>query len=361
MWIRLRPAAALAATLTLGLTLAGCTGRGDDPAPATSMDAGALTEPVTLKVATLPSLSLGVLMVANHRGYFQQEKITLTTETVQNSQDAIALLARGQLDAAVGSLSAGLFNSINTGLDVRAVSAMSTIAQVPGVAEAPSGVFIRKELAPSGKATYADLKGKSVAAAGGLGTATSYLLGLYAKKGGYTLTDLPLKSLSIADAVTGMKSGSVDAAFLTSPYSTQAVTGGIGVEVGNAREVYANETQAALMFGPNLLRNNKAAGVAFMRAMLRAAADMQGDYRTNEAVVTALSTTLNMKPENVKSFPPYFVPADLAMNPATITEFQNMFLALSRGGDKVLSYTDPMPLDRILDDSFRKQAQATAK
>lgn len=360
-WKAIRQAGAGVAAALLVTTLgAGCGdddgGNGNGNGTGTPGPGGdRLTEPVTLSVATLPSLSLGPLWLANERGYFEDEMLTVELETVQSSQDAVSLLARGQLDVITGSMSVGLFNSIESGLDIRAVSSVSTIAEVPGVDETPSGVFLRADLAESGTASYEDLRGRTIAAPGGLGASVSYLVGLYAEQGGFTLEDVELENLGIADSVLALEQGAVDAAFLTSPFSTQALESGAGVEVGSAREIYGDETQSALLYGPNLLRDNQVAGVAFLRAMLRAAADLQGDYRTDDSIVSDLSAAMDIPVETIESAPPYHFPADLAMNPATVEQFQQMFLDLGGNGD-LLTYDEPLPLDRVLDDSLLQRA-----
>jgi NitT/TauT family transport system substrate-binding protein len=336
-------AVAVAATLALGA--AGCGSSGGS-------SGGASGGRVTLKVGTLQSLSLGDFMLAKEGGYFSRQGLDVQTEVIQNSQDAIVLLSQGRLDAVIGSISAGMLNSIAGGLDVRVVCGLSTIAPVPGTDEPPpSGVFVRKELADSGSLdTYAELKGRTVAAVGGMGTATSYLIGLYAAKGGLTLRDVKLKPFSIADALAALKSGAVDAAFLTAPFSQQAVKDGIGVELGDAREVYRDTTQSAVVFGPNLRSKNREAGVGFVRALSQAADAMQGDYRKKPEIVNALVKASGSSQALVTSTPPYFM--TVKIDPQTLATMQTMFLGLG----KILTYDKPLSYDQVVDRRFLADA-----
>lgn len=309
-------------------------------------EAQPLEETVVLSINALPSLSLGVLYVAAEMGFFEDENLDVMLGTIQNSQDAVTLLAQGELDAIVGSISAGLFNSIDSGLDVRAVTAVSTTAEVPGAEEEPppSGVFVRADLHESGEVTsYQDMAGRTVASPGGMGAATSYLIALYLEAGGLTLDDIELAPLGVADSLTALENGSVDIAFLTSPYAQDAVASGGAVELGSAREIYGDETQSAVMFGPTLLEENRQAGVAFVRALLRAAEEMQGDYRQNDEVVAALSAGLDIEEDFIRSAPPYFVPSDLQFNADTARQAQQIFLDQ---GD-LLSYSNPLSIDEI--------------
>jgi len=318
-------------------------------------EAQPLDERVSLTVGYLPSLSVAVLGAAQGLGYFDEENLDVSLSVIQSSQDANVLLAQGEFDVITGSMSAGFFNSIDRGLAVKAVGTPSTIGAVSGAdTPAPSGVFVRKELADSGEITdYADMAGRRVASVGGVGASASYLVGLYAEAGGLTLKDVELVNLGIADSLTGLQQGSVDLAFLTSPFSQQALDSGAAVELGSARDIYGDETQSAFIMGPNLLEDNRQAAVAFMRALLRAAADMQGDYRSNDALVQAVSETYEIPVESIQNAPPYAVPADLAQQPETATRMQEMFLEY--GG--LLDYDEPMPIDRVIDDEIRQLAE----
>jgi len=351
---------AAAAAVTTLFALTACNEAASQPSAAdpntgsalTAEQTAPLTEPVTLRVASTYNLPNGVVVVANELGYFKEEKINFEVEVVANSQDAIALLAQGRLDVVTGALSAGMLNSVASGLNVRVVSSVSNISAVPGTdTPAPSGLFIRKELYDSGEFTdFADLKGRTVAAVGGIGSASSYLVGLYAEKGGLTLNDVTLKNLSAPDSLAALKSGAVDAAYLAAPFSLQSVSTGIGVELGKARDVYGAQTQSALLFGPNLLDRNPRAGAAVMRALKKAQDLMQGDYRKNQQVVDALKAGAELTDSQVQDTPPYHT--DLVMNPATIEEMQRMFLGIGN----VLTYTDARPVTDFLDTRFLEAA-----
>ena len=313
-------------------------------------DAAPLTETKALTVGYLPSLSVGVLAAAQGLGYFADEKLDVKLEVIQSSQDANVLLSQGKFDVITGSMSAGFFNAIDRGLEVRVVGSPSTIGAVAGVTGAPpSGLYVRPD---SEIETYADLKGKKIAVVGGEGSAVSYLVGLYAEAGGLTLRDVEQVTLGVADSLVGLEQGAVDAAYLTSPVSQQAESAGTAVPLGDAREIYGTETQSAFVMGPNLLKDDRPAGVAFMRALLARAADMQGDYRTKDDVVQAIASTFSIDAETVRTAPPYAVPADLAQKPGTAETMQQMFLDY---GD-ILGFDAPMPLDEIVDDSLRQLA-----
>lgn len=317
----------------------------------TSAETAPLAAPVTLKVGFLRSASLGNLMVAKQLGFFEAENLNVELEPVANSQEALVLLSQGRMDALTGSLSAGMLNAVASGLEVRVVSGISTNAAVEGVdTPSPSGLYVRKEAADQIK-SYADLKGRLVGSVGTIGTAVSYLIGLYAEKGGLTLKDVELQSFTLPDALVALKSGRVDVAYLTAPFSVEAVEQGIAVEFGDAREIYGHETQSALMFGPNLLVQNRQAGAAFMRAMVKATDRFEGDYRNDEQIAQAISTWTGASVDAVKRIPPYRM--TLTFDPATLANMQRMFLAHGN----VLSYAEPLTAEQVVDPAFLDAAR----
>lgn len=316
-------------------------------------DRAPLAETVPIKIGILASSSLGNVFVAKQFGYFANEKLDAQTELVVNTQDALVLLAQGRLDAIAGSISAGMLNAIASGLNVRIASGMSTNAAIPGVqAPSPAGLFVRKDLFDSGAIkTYADMKGRNIGSVGGMGTSVSFLIGLYAQRGGLTLKDVNLQPFSNSDMLTALKTNRVDIAFLTAPFSQQAIDQNLAVEFGDARDVYGKETQSAIVFGPNFLEKNKRAGVAFMRALVRATNEMQFDYRTDDRFVRAIAAEMKAPPELIKSAPPNKMQLDF--NPETILSAQRMFFDVG----KVLSYKDPMTADQIVNTTFLDAAR----
>ena len=59
----------------------------------------------TVKIAHAPSLLFAPLYVAIEKGYFAEQGIEVSLETVTAGQDAMALTANNQLDATVAGFS----------------------------------------------------------------------------------------------------------------------------------------------------------------------------------------------------------------------------------------------------------------
>src|SRR5690606_41433723 len=107
----MRRLVAVAATALLGLAVAAC---GGDSGGAEGADEST----VNVGVVQLPIFA--PLFVADAKGYFADEGLTVNIENVKSGQDAIPLAASGKLDAVRAGFSAGMLRAIEAGLDVGA-------------------------------------------------------------------------------------------------------------------------------------------------------------------------------------------------------------------------------------------------
>jgi len=158
----------LAMLLAALLLLAGCGGNDSS----SKDDGGGKAEagPTTIKVAHLPSALFTPLYVADAKGYFKDEGLTIELEAIKSGQDGVPLLASGKLDVMVAGFSAGMFNALNSGLEFKVVGSMGISTGDPE--NSPTALEVSKA---SGITDIKDLKGKKVAAAGGSGATGGFL------------------------------------------------------------------------------------------------------------------------------------------------------------------------------------------
>src|SRR3546814_19484183 len=67
------------------------------------------------------TLSIGTSIQAQGNGYYEDENIEIKNESFASGQDVIALVGRGQLDAALGGRSANYISAKEQGVKVYAV------------------------------------------------------------------------------------------------------------------------------------------------------------------------------------------------------------------------------------------------
>jgi NitT/TauT family transport system substrate-binding protein len=339
MRVRRLHAAVLLPIMALGL-LAGC-GSGENEEPA-----GGTTGPKTLEVGYIPGASLAPAFVAQELGCYAEQQLQINFQPINNPADAIAFLANGKIDAYVGSPSAGMFNQVSRGANLKMVASLGSI-NTPAGEDPPSALFGGK-----GVETVADLRGKRVGVLGSVGTATSYLLGKSLQTGGLGFADVELVSLAVADMVPALKNGSIAGAMLIAPYTQQAVEQGAGKAIVDSKRAYGTSTTAGVMYGDNLLEDDRATGARYLTAVACGAKRMQGDWRKDAEIVKALATFMKVPDTTISGGGLYVFDPTLAVNEETLTEMQQMFLAVKG----TLAYTETIPAADLVDDEIRRQA-----
>src|SRR5260370_31429767 len=126
----------------------------------------------TVRVGDLPAISNAGIYVAIGQGFFKEEGVVVERARSAPGAKMIAPLATGQLDVAIGTPSAALYNSIASGMDFRIVADKGQ--QRLGYSFVP--LVVRKDLWESGRVrSVKDLKGLKVAS-GAMGINLGYFL-----------------------------------------------------------------------------------------------------------------------------------------------------------------------------------------
>lgn len=257
----LKPLLALLVTLSLFAATAQDTHGVEPLAPAQSV-----------RVAYVPILKFATLYVAKDRGLFERYGLNVDLESVASGTEAIAFLEQGQIDVGGIAIVTSLWNGWNQGIDVRVFA--------PGGLEpfvnSPTKVLVRKDLFDSGAVkSAADLKGRTVAFAGGPGSGGEYLTAKALEPAGLTIRDVEIISLGNADIPAAFENGSIDAALLGSPYADQVEEAGTGVAV--ATDLVPGLMTVAFVGSGKFLTERPEVAKRFALALLDAARLMQGD------------------------------------------------------------------------------------
>src|SRR5579885_1945618 len=241
-------AAALGALL---LSLAACSapaaapGAPAPPAPAASGSApAAAPAPATVKVGVTPLLTVSGLFVALDKGYFTEQGIELAMENITDPTTMVPSLATGQIDVGNGAMSAGLWNAIARGADLRLVALQSWIP--PGV-EGAGYVVRRADLDSGAIGDYPTLRGKRVTN-NGTGNYTQIVLAKAAEKGGLTLADLDVVDMGQPDAVVALANGSIDVATLSEPLRTATLKQDWAAQWKDYSEISPGQQAAAWVY-----------------------------------------------------------------------------------------------------------------
>src|SRR5881409_3647761 len=95
------------------------------PSPSSTAVASAVptatpaSAPVTVKFGQVGTISDAAIFIADAKGYFKEQGIALDLQTFQSAANMTTPLGTGELDAGGGAPSAGLFNAIGRGVNIR--------------------------------------------------------------------------------------------------------------------------------------------------------------------------------------------------------------------------------------------------
>lgn len=301
--------------------------------------------PVTVKVAYVPTVLFAPLLVAQSKGYFRQEGINLDLTTVPAGQDAMVFVANGQLDAAVVGISAGFYNDVASGLNVRIVAPMGVIP----VKGNPSPLMVRTKLYTSGAVhNVKELKGHRIGIAGGMGSTGSYMLAALLKTVGLTLKDVTVVNMSFPEMVTAMANGSIDAAIPPQPFSNAILKAKSGVILG---KVGTNLDLTGVVFGGRFMRTEPAVARRFMVALLKGVRAVQGANYGGAANMNILAKDTKLPLSTLQGMDSYAFSPNLSFNLSTLRDMQKVYAASG-----LLSYKGILGPNRLADFNYAHAA-----
>lgn len=233
------------------------------------LGAGALPawgQPLTeVKIGVNNTVSDGLFTIADKLGYFKEEGIEPHFIVFDGGPRMIAPLGTGQIDVASGAVSAGMYNAVARGINIRMVadkgSTTATDDYMP--------LLVRKDLVTSGKVkTYADLKGLRIAESAPGGTPGAKLNHAL-KKGGLSYKDVRHVYMGYPLHYQALMNHSIDASVTTEPTATQAMQANVAVRFRNENP-YPGQEVAVILYGGDFIKNKPALARKFMIAYIKA-------------------------------------------------------------------------------------------
>jgi NitT/TauT family transport system substrate-binding protein len=223
-----------------------------------------------VRVAYVPITKFGTLYVAAHRGIFDRYGLDVQIDRVASGTEAIAFLEQGQIDVGGIAIVVSLWNGWAQGLDLRVIA--------PGGLEpfvdSPTKLMLRADLAESVR-DVADLRGRTLAVAGGPGSGGEYLAAKALERGGLTIRDVNLINVGNPDIPLSFESRAIDAGILGAPFADQAEASGAAVPF--ATDLTPGLMTVAFVGSGRFVTERPEVARRFVLALLEAAREMQGD------------------------------------------------------------------------------------
>lgn len=270
------------------------------------------------------------LFVAHKRGYFKDEGLDVQFTTFDSAARMMAPFAAGDLDVSAGAPSAGFFNAVGRGIDMRIVA--DKVSTPPG--RPSQTLVVRKALVESGRfKTLADLKGLRFAntAPGTAAWGTMYRI---LEKAGLKPSDVDLVSLGFPQQVIALANGAIDVALPAEPMTTEAVAKGYGVKVITDDEVFPYHQIAVIFYSGKFSKERPDAARKFMKAFIRGvrdhndALDDKGMFvgEKGEGIIAILNEYTSIKdPAFYRTFPLAYCNPDGTLNVDSIRQDYGAF------------------------------------
>ena len=223
-------------------------------------------QPVRVNIGIANSATDVGLFVAVKKGYFAREGIDANLITFDSGARMIAPFASGDLDVGGGGPSAGLYNAVARGIDIRIVADKGSTPKGRPI----NFLVVRKDHVESGRyKTLADLKGMKIGGAAPGGSATTTLDKLL-ERANLRIADVERVYLGFPQQAVALQNKAIDAALPTEPATTQVVKTGAGVRMIGDDEIYPDHQLTVILYGGLFIRDKPEIARKFMRAYLLA-------------------------------------------------------------------------------------------
>ena len=164
-----------------------------------------------LKVGVIGTVSDAPFFIAEKKGYFRDEGLSVDFTFFDSAAKMIAPLGIGELDVGGGATSAALYNAAGRAVNIRIVADKARNSKGFGF----QSLVVRKDLQDTVK-SFADLKGRKVAISAA-GNSEAFLLDQAMRKAGLSIADVETVFLGFPQHPAAFMNKAIDAAISTEP------------------------------------------------------------------------------------------------------------------------------------------------
>jgi NitT/TauT family transport system substrate-binding protein len=229
------------------------------------------SEPVSLIVGNVPSLTGAPLYIAKEKGYYAAAGLDVRIEFPGSPSDMAAMLSTDRLQVIGAGFSAGFFNLVEKKIPV-------TIVMSRAVSPTNHYIMLRPGLKDVIKKPQ-DLKGR-VLGLDARGSGIMYEVDKVLALGGLTFADVDVKYIPLTQTPIALGTGAIDAAMLVSPIQDAAEDKKLAVRWLNTDEIVKPQPMlsSVLQMNTDWINKNRAAAEDFVLATLRGVRDYCNAY-----------------------------------------------------------------------------------
>ena len=304
-----------------------------------------------LAVGTIGASSDSPFFIADKRGYFKDEGLTVKFIRFDSAAKAMAPLGTGELSVASGATSAALYNAVKRGVTLRIVA--DKAKNPPGYGF--ESLLVRKDLEGTIK-SLADFKGRKIAISSP-GNSEDFLVDYALRKAGLTIKDVDPVYLGFPQHISAFSNKGIDVSLSVEPSISSIIKAEKAVRFLGVDEFYPQFETAVVFYSEKFIKERPDDARKFMRAFLRGARDyndaLDGDRLTAPAaadvipILTEYSFIKN--PDVYRAMRSHYVDPNGTLNVASLKDVWQFF---KNAGQIDGSVT----VDQVVDPSFAQWA-----
>lgn len=304
-------------------------------------------EPVTLKMGHVGGVSDAAIFIADAKGYFAEQGITLERSQFPSAAQMVTPLGTGEMQVGAGASSAGLFNAMQRGIGILIVADKGQLNPGRGY----EATLVRKDLAAVIKGPK-DLKGRTIAISA-RDITPEVTLDAYLRQGGLTIKDVKVVTVPHADMQQAFKGGSIEVGLPIEPFVTRILQSGEAVLLTRNDAVTPDHQTAVVLFSQKFAEKKDQA-IRFMVAYLKAArlyndAFVKKDARAREDAVKILAAATKIDAALFDQMAMPGIDPNGKVNEKSLREIQEWFVA--KGSQK-----EVVDIAKAVDGSFAAEA-----
>jgi NitT/TauT family transport system substrate-binding protein len=304
-----------------------------------------------LAVGTIGASSDSPFFIADKRGYFKDEGLTVKFIRFDSAAKAMAPLGTGELLVASGATSAALYNAVKRGVPLKIVA--DKASNPPGFGF--EALMVRKELEGTIK-KLDDFKGRKIAISAA-GNSEDFLVDYAMRKAGLTIHDVDPVYLGFPQHIAAFTNGGIDVSLTVEPSITSILKADKAARFLGVDELYPKFETAVVFYSEKFIKERPEDAKKFMRAYLRGARDyndaLDGDRLTAPAaaeVIPILTEYSFIKNADVyKAMRSHYVDPNGTLNVASLKDVWQFFKDAKQIDGSVT-------VDDVVDPSFAKWA-----
>ncbi len=232
-------------------------------------------------------LSDGAIFIADAKGYFKEQGITLDVTPFASAAQMITPLGTNELQVGGGAVSAGLLNAHGRGINIVIVADKGNLNPGNGY----EAIVVRKDLANTIQGPK-DLKGRMIALSA-RDITPEVSLDTYLRTGGLTINDVNIATMGHPDMVTALQTKAIDVGVLIEPSLSRAISNGAGTILVRSDSIAPGEQTAVILYSERFAAQ-KGVAARWMVAYLKGArlyndAFVKKDQKARAEVVDILS------------------------------------------------------------------------